>query len=263
MRSAGATVRWLLCAVVLASGVVAPAPTGAAAAPRAAAADAVALAEDLPGDASAQFNAGVLLARDHELGRALRYLERARLLRPVDRDIQDARALVSREIRRQRIEAAGSRTITEGEPEAVALWRFFTAVPSVALEWGLLAASWLGFAALLVRRRKSEGPVRDALSVGAIIAGVVFMLTATLWTARAVVIERVHPAVVVAPEPRYAEAPDDLATRRRHADLYEGAVVEVLDERDGWSSVRLVDGQRAWVTAATVERLTEPGQSTP
>lgn len=210
---------------------------------------AVALAIARPDDADAALNAGVVLAHEGRLGEAVLYLERALILAPLDRGIQDARAVVQREARSRRIESSGSRTLTEGEPVSVTRWRFFALLPERSYAVVVLTCSWLSFGILLVRRRLRSAGWRDGTAAAAGLALLVLLSAAALWIGRAVSNRSVEPAVVVAAEPRYRDAPDELSRERPHADLYEGGVVRIVARRGQWTLVELVGGEEVWVAA--------------
>lgn len=212
-------------------------------------------ADASPYDPDLAFNAALALARADRVGEAVLYIERALALAPLDRGIQDTRLIVQREARARRIEAAGSRTLTEGEPPGVTRWRFFALLPTGTYAGLVLGASWLCFGLLAVRRRTRPGGWRDGLAVGAAFALLVLVGAGSMWAGRAFTARHTEPAVVVAADPRFRDAPDELSRPRNHADLYEGGVVLIRDRRDEWVQIELVGGDLVWVDRAIARPL--------
>ena len=101
-------------------------------------ADAVAAARALPNNADAALNAGVASAERDELGPAVLWLERAALLAPIDREIEDALQAAHREARRARAERFSSGTLIEGEPPMLFWWRFLQGINERTLAWLLV-----------------------------------------------------------------------------------------------------------------------------
>ncbi len=212
-------------------------------------------ADDNPLDPGASYNAGLRAAHADRLGRSVFYLERAHLLAPFDRQIQDARTRVQRELRRRRLEDAGATTVTEGEPIALSWWRFFSGVPPLTYALMSLALVWLLIALLVARPRARKGALRDAVTIVAGLSALGILFVATMWIGQAVTTLRLEPGVVVATTPRFRDAPDELSRLRSSADLSEGAIVLIRERREGWCLVELVEGDRVWVTADTVRTV--------
>lgn len=211
-----------------------------------------------PRDADAALNLGIAHARRGALGEAVYRLEMARLIAPRDRDIQDALALTHRRARMERASAMPNLTIVEGEPESMAWWRFFRAFGPAAWAFTLLAGSWLWAAAVVARRRTQRQALRDVALVTALLGLLAVAAGGALWAGRVVTGVRIVPAVVVASEPAYREAPDELSPRRRHPNLYEGAVVLQVEARGTWRMLELADGTRVWVDDDTARPITSP-----
>ncbi len=211
-----------------------------------------------PRDADAAMNLGIAHARRGALGEAVYRLEMARLVAPRDRDIQDALALTHQRARMERASAMPNLTIVEGEPESMAWWRFFRAFGPAAWAFTLLGGSWLWAGSVLARRRLQRQGLRDVALVTALIGLLAVGAGVALWAGRLVTGARIVPAVVVASEPAYREAPDELSPRRRHPNLYEGAVVLQVEERGTWRLLDLADGTRVWVDDDTARPITSP-----
>lgn len=212
--------------------------------------------EAAPDDADALFNLGLLEARQGNVARAILWLERAKLAAPLDREIEDVLTAARAEARKQRALGSESKVFMEGESSAVGWWRFFRALPEAWARAALLIAAWCWAVAVLVRRRiGAPSTARDLLLVVAIAVALVGLVAAGLVAGRAWTARDVAAAVVVAGDPRMRTAPDELAIARRDEDLYAGGIVRVTDERGRWLEVELVDGDRVWVDASTVEAI--------
>jgi hypothetical protein len=191
-------------------------------------------------------NSGIDAAEDGGLGHAVLAFERAHLAAPLDREIQDARAAAQAEARRRRAEGHTSQSFVEGEPSEVTWWRFFSSFRTDTYAAVLLAATWLLFGLLLARRRTERTAVRDALVVGSLLA-VIFVAGAAMMWVGAMATQELGVAVVVEDEVRFRDAPDELARLRSQPNLYQGAVVVILEQRSEFSRIRLVDGENVWV----------------
>lgn len=200
-------------------------------------------------------NMGIEAATDGALGAAVLAFERALRMAPLDREIQDARAAAQSEARRRRAEANARQSFVEGEPSAVTRWRFFGMLRAEVYALLLLAGTWWTFGLLGLRRRSKRTAVKDALTVGTLLGGAVMMASGSMWVG-AVLTGGVGVAVVVGDDPHFREAPDELSRRRSQPNLYEGAVVVVLEERGAYARVRLVDGESVWVEEGDVELVT-------
>lgn len=204
------------------------------------------------GNPDSLLNAGLEAADADELGIAVLRFEQAHRLVPLDREIQDARAAAQAEARRRRADEHSSQSFTEGEPTRVTWWRFFGAFRPDTYALLVLGGTWLLFALLIVRRRKTQTAAKDALAVGALFAFLLVVGGAVMWTGYGST-HNSGVAVVVADGVRYREAPDELARPRTQPNLYRGAVVVLSAERDGFVRIQLVDGEDVWVRGGAVE----------
>lgn len=199
-------------------------------------------------------NAGLQAAEAGELGDAILAFERAHLAAPLDREIQDARASAQAEARRRRAEGHASQSFIEGEPRGVTWWRFFNSLRTDVFAGLLLGGTWLLFGLLFARRRAEKTAVKDALAVGAMLAFMLIIGSVTMWGG-AEATQRLGVAVVVDEDVRFRDAPDELARLRSQPNLYQGAVVLILEARGEFSEIRLVDGEDVWVRTAGVEAV--------
>ena len=204
-----------------------------------------------PHDADAQFNLGRHYAAADALGHAILSFERAQRAAPRDRQIDDALALARAEASRRRADAAGSAVMVQGESPRIARWRFFGGVPAPAYGAALVLGAWLACGAFVLARR-SVGTRRDLAAWATGAAAVTALVGAAGWLGATWTAADVRPGVIVAAEPRWRDAPDELATARRSPNLYTGGVVELGEARDAWQEVVLVDRSRGWVARDVV-----------
>lgn len=209
-------------------------------------------------DPDAALNLGVAAAREGDIGHAVLWLERAHRLAPLDRTIGDALLASQREARRLRAEAMPRAVLVEGEPAGLSSWRFFGAVPSALVVFGLVAASWVLFGALFVARSVERRGIRDAAIVVAVLAGLAGLVFGGLRIGAVHTSRSLTPGVVVDASPTGREAPDELSPPRREANLYPGALTLITAVRDDWYEVELVDGARIWVRPDVVTPIVAP-----
>lgn len=215
---------------------------------------------EAPHDADAAFSLGVVRARAGELGPAILWLERAHRLEPTDRQIEDALTLARAEAHARRNEAAGNAVIVEGAPRGVDRWRFFGGLRRPVYATALLIGLWsLTLGAW--RFRSAQGARRDAWAVAASAGAIAALVGGGLWAGSAWTAATVQPAVVLNETPAWRDAPDALARATRDPNLYEGGIVLLVDERDGWRAIELVDGDRGWVRADEVAPVSEAPQA--
>lgn len=201
-------------------------------------------------DPDVLFNAGLGFARHGELGASVLWLERAQLAAPLDREIFDTRQRVQESARREHASANGS--FHFGEPPELSWWRTFRAVPAVVAQVLAILGAWLvgGIGArFALRGRPEPGSTQATTQWAGILIGAVLWLSGTIyWAGREIFTSGLEPVVLMQERPSYREAPDELATTRRHADMYAGAVVLQLEKRDGWLRVKLAGGDTVWVS---------------
>ncbi len=214
-----------------------------------------ALSAEVPTDPDRAFNAGLAAAHEDDIGAALLYLERARAYAPLDREIRDTVTLVRREAGSRRADLWSSDRLTQGQPAALYWWHFFRSLPLMLVVYILLGASIMSVSLVVVRTRLRRGGRRDAATVFAVV-GVLVCINAVIWiVASQRVASRIEPAVIVASNPTYRDAPDGLASSRRGPEVYTGALVLIRESRPGWLRIELADGDRVWVAEDTAQRV--------
>ncbi len=195
------------------------------------------------------FNLGTAWGESGELGHAIWALEKARLLAPGDEDVKTNLKTVRERIRVKRVEDSVGK-MTEGESDAVTWWRLMTAIPPLPFAALVLLCNLLGFAALIARRGMKQGGARDATTVFAILFLSVFAVGLCGLFAQSSVHANTHLAIVLKPKQELHRSPTPNAQHKIHPDVYEGALLEVLEQRDdGWVQVLVLDQTEGWIRA--------------
>jgi hypothetical protein len=193
------------------------------------------------------YNLGNAYFKGGALGRAILGWERARCDMPRDPDVKANLRFARRQ---------ASRTSLD-EPAGPPAWlRLLVPLAFVASVRELVTITATVYMAtlLLLTLRVLLPAWRPALGRMAIAAGIATMVTGTALGVGFVRQELVVTAVVVrGPDTTVRFEPSETGTV--HFSLGEGAVVRVLDTRDGWRQVARADGRRGWVEAAALESL--------
>ena len=211
--------------------------------------EALAIVEAHPDDPAAAHVLGLRYAHAGQIGLATLYLERSHLLAPLQRETGDALHTVRREARRRRAESMPSQIIMEGEPPGVFWWRFFHVFSMRVYAMGVLLSLWAFFGLLALWRRMDATGRRDAVLVVALGIAFIGVNAGVFWAGATWTTNNHEPAVVVASSPRFVDAPDEISRSRRQANLYEGAIAVIIEDRDDWRLLQLVDGEEVWVRA--------------
>lgn len=200
------------------------------------------------------FNAGLGFAGQSDTGRAVLAMERAQLLRPLDRDIYDARQRIQTAARTAHAERTGSQRFHVGEPSRVGWWRSMRSFPLWWAQLLMVVGAWsvaaAGFHAIA---RPAASSTHRGVRLAVTLVGGSFALAGGLlqfghdvWTAS------VRPHVVIASSPACRDAPDELARTRRHPDMYSGAIVRAAEFRSPWVRIELAGGDSVWVAESDV-----------
>ncbi len=194
------------------------------------------------------YNLGLLYGASEDWALSVLNLERAQTLDPDALDIKPHLTAAKEALGKSVLAAHADRKITQGEPKVFAMWRFFGVVGPQTAGVILLSAWLLGFGALIGRRFVKGGAWRDVLMVATVLG----WLTAGVTGAYAVGQSQtrdVRPAMVLKDNLRLYNAPMKSASTEAHDDVYRGAVVRVLSEREEWRQVALADGTEGWLLA--------------
>jgi tetratricopeptide (TPR) repeat protein len=187
------------------------------------------------------YNIGNCYYRMDKLGMALVYYERARRFMPRNRTLVDNIALTeSRAMDRVVV------PIFQTVARRLFFWHYrltareisLTVVASNVLFWvslGILAAARKRFARVLVA-----------------LAGAILILSGGSYAFKEVEHHSLGDAVVTAEEAQVRTGPGDYAVT---FNLHDGARLKLVEARDGWYQVRLVDGKRGWIEADEVETI--------
>ncbi len=194
------------------------------------------------------YNLGTSWAQTDELGKALWALERARLRAPSDGAIKQNLEIIRQRVRVARMSQKVRGRLTQGDPEGVFWVRLLTSFGWWWLLGPLVLGNLLFFVFLGLRRSSPEGGVRDAWTVGAGVMAVLVLLALVGVVARQAVVDSVTVGVVLGKGVGLSDNPAPTTVGRPHIDMYQGAVVRVLTQReDGWFQIQLVDGTLGWV----------------
>jgi hypothetical protein len=193
------------------------------------------------------FNLGNAHLKAGDVGRAVLSYERAQRLLPRDPDVAANLGFA-----RERIGDPAS-----AAPATPSLWTRILvplAFRAATGELALAASAAYAVVMLLLGLRVLLPRWRVGLGRGAMAAGVVFALAGSACLYR-VYDEALHPHAVVVAKGGVTVRfePSDGGTA--HFTLPEGALVEVISEREAWEQVARSDGRRGWVAAETVEAL--------
>jgi tetratricopeptide (TPR) repeat protein len=193
------------------------------------------------------FNLGNAYLKAGDVGRAVLSYERAQRLLPRDADVAANLGFA-----RERIGDPAS-----AAPATPPLWvRLLVplAFRAATAELAVAASAAYAVVMLLLGLRVLLPRSRVGLGRGAMAAGMMFALTGSACLYR-VYDEALRPHAVVVAKGGVTVRfePSDGGTA--HFTLPEGALVEVISEREAWEQVVRSDGRRGWVAAETVETL--------
>lgn len=192
-------------------------------------------------------NAGNAFMLAGETGQAVVHYRRAQRLSPTDPVV--ARALANA---RSRVGMVVKPSTGARLAQAALSWR--GVLPRSVL-LGLFIAGYLALWAIAFVRLM-RGPGRAGGRI-AVIAGSVCVVTlALIWVDHAQMV-RTDTAVIVAPQGVVARNGPSAGVYEATFDqpLAQGVEVRVLETRDGWARVRLIDSHETWVPIDSIERV--------
>lgn len=193
--------------------------------------------------AALYYNMGNTAYRLGNMGEAVLYLQRARHLKPNDRDIAHNLERVQEQLTDQ---------ISPLKPFFLTRWwrAAYRLVP--AWLWALLGIlSWLALAGYLSWKWLKGKPRRIYVVPATLgLAGWLFLSLA--WSRHS---WDADPglAVILAPEAALHVAPDPESMLAKS--LHEGTTVQLLDSLADWHKVRLSNGEQGWVLQAELARI--------
>ncbi len=184
------------------------------------------------------YNMGIAQYRLDRLGQAVRYFEKVLAVEPGDRLAQHNLDIVRSKLT--------DRITRLPEPVWRRFGRFVVHTFGTSGLFSIGAAAWLALAsivALVVRRGRATDWMRRGILVSASVA-VLFLGAAFIGSAVPPSGER---SVVVAETATLASS---AGSAEPVQELHEGTVVEVLETREGWARVRLLNGTTGWIDTA-------------
>lgn len=196
-----------------------------------------------PGMSSAMYNLGNCYLQSGNLGKAVLWYERARRLRPNDRDVLHNLAIAK---------ARRSNPVVEIQEFFAMRWIRKMAGMFSASTWAVLSlvlfwvavgsAAWAIRAGLLKERRWYV-----------LVPGAIFLLTLWMGLQRLADLRRTDVAVVVPSEIAVSIAPDSLS--KTVAKIGPGEKVIILDSLNAHYKVRLANYEHGWILQSRVEKI--------
>lgn len=195
-----------------------------------------------------EYNLGGAHYKAGLIGPCILHYERARQLRPNDDDL-NANLLLAQASVTDRIEALP-------DIGMATLWKELISQERLA-GWtaGSLILWFLGFLLLAARlmsrelsQRRALGLLASALLCLALAAGAL-----SKQTHQRIISE--HGAVIMVPRVEVKAAPSSAGDSPDLFILHEGTVVEILRDQDGWTMVRLANGNTGWLDTASLQAI--------
>ncbi|MFV8752072.1 SH3 domain-containing protein [Nannocystaceae bacterium ST9] len=216
----------------------------------------------LPGrSAELEYDLGTAYANVGELGRATWHLERS--LQPELRPSVELAEAARRNLGIVRRQAEFQAELQGAEISRPDTWwdLFIIALASPALGWATLLAAWALLPVLVWRWRvgQATSTARDRRGVTTVIAILLASLAAIGGILHAVGLNAAHDspeAIALDPLVEVREGPGMHVPAAFQ--LQGGSHVRVLEQRSGWTRVRLPGGLEGWAPDASIARLDEP-----
>ena len=201
-----------------------------------------------PNEPDVLYNLGTTYMQQGKLPMARLVLERALLYEPQGRDISNNLDLVTRMIRVRAIENVRGRTQRVGVSNDFFWWDMARRITARALAILLLISVCSLIFVLLTRPRTLQPAVRDTLAIVGVLAALVMVASMAGWYARAQIMQRSRPAIILTPSPELREGPSAHAAKLGAAHpVAPGMRVPIEEARQGWTKVRLPDGASGWL----------------
>ena len=210
--------------------------------------------DEAPLRAEIHFNLGLAAIAQRRWPLAILSFERVLYLSPGDDEADLYLSLVREHLQRELLAQSTQRRITQGESAELTWWRFFQSFGKHAPVLALIATWWLFFAALIWRRGQKAQALRDGLAVFAAIMLLGALTAAILWGGQ-IQTQGLRPAVLMAQEPMLFDGPSTQAQALKPDDLYPGALVIIIEDRDPWLLIELANGERGWLRRQQLEEI--------
>lgn len=192
------------------------------------------------------FNLGNTHYKSNRLGPSIFYFEKALLLAPGDREIQDN----LRYAQQQRIDDIEVLPLSLGRQLSMSFlgWFHYDTWAAIAVGFSfLLSALFIVYFVSINSKQKRLffvlGSIAGFLFIGSLLSA---------WAAYTTY-QREQPAIIFERQTTLNEAPNDRAEVL--FDLHEGTKVYVLDQLDEWARVRLENGLTGWMPASAIRKL--------
>ena len=195
--------------------------------------------------AEMEYNLGNAYFRTERIGKSILHYERASLLAPGDEDVEHNLALAKQNV--------------EGRDELPAFfltswWQNMRMLISSSA-WGVIAIIllWIGFGGLCLWLMGKEREQRKiGFYVGAC-ALIFSILPFSLAWSRMNFEKNSEKAIIIASDARLQSAPDSAGSEVLK--LHEGEKVDLIDNLSGFWQVRLMNGEKGWVSENDLEEI--------
>ena len=192
------------------------------------------------------YNLGNAYFKSHQLGPAILYYERAKLLAPNDDDIQ------------YNLEMARNLTVDNIEkipPVFIKRWYTRLIRSFVPKTWGLLSQIMFvaGLAFLLVYFLVNRLALKRA---GLWLGGILLLLSVASWTFGMSYQNRISDhsrAIIMSPSVTVKSTPDESGNNL--FTIHEGTRITVEDSLENWREIRLSDGKKGWLRVSDMEEI--------
>lgn len=187
------------------------------------------------------YNLGNAYYRHDDIGQAIRYYEKARLLIPDNRELIHS------------LDIARTRTVDQFSQLPVPAWtRRWRSVVAVSAGRSLFVFGFLTYVlaiGLVIYRRwtGNRGSWLRRIRAASLVVAVLFLTSAFIASVQS---EKQNRAVVIVEQATLHDQPADDAVSE--LTVHEGLLVDVLQQNETWVEVRLPNGTRGWVQVEAV-----------
>ena len=190
------------------------------------------------------YNLGNAYYRDDQLGQAIRFYEKARIYMPDNAELNHNLSLAQSEVRSQFSQLP--------LPVWIMWWR------SLVAQNGARTLFFFGFFVYLIAiglfahyiRTRTKNPWYRRARAAAVVLSVIFIGTAFLASVQA---EQHDRAVVVVDEVQLRNGPSQEGEQL--TSVYEGVLVDLVQQQDDWVEVRLPNGMRGWILISALAEV--------
>lgn len=184
------------------------------------------------------YNLGCAYFRTGDIGRAILWFERARMLKPRDSDINKNLAF-TRKLTQDKVESVYRNTLL------VWFWRAMESISFSELWWLLLIISLVATIAVSYSILQLR-----AYWIG-IVLWIVFLIFAGAWYVKGNRLWERHLGITVAPKVDVRSAPS--AEGEILFTIHSGTRVGIIERRHDWFRIAIEDGHTGWVDETAIE----------